>query len=451
MSAMYEIPKFIVDICKEFKANGYEAYVVGGALRDLLLGKESNDWDITTNALPEEMSRIFRGIIPYGDFGTMLLIRNGVKIEITPFRNDAPGRKPTYKMGGTIYTDLSRRDFTINSMAYDPIDDVFIDPYKGLEDLKNRIIRCTGSTRRIWEDPLRAIRAARFQAQLGFSIENSTYYALVAHKQELSTISKERIRDELNKLLLSPYASDGLYTLVITGLMEYIIPELMDGMGLEQIGSHVYDVLEHNLVACIMAPPVLHIRLAALLHDIGKPYTVFEDESGRHFYGHEYKSTEIASKVLRRLKYPNDIINKVLLLVKNHMFTYNHQSTLSAARRLVAKLGWDGVYDLIELRKADRMAGGAKVLLGKSLEKLIKDLEVIKNQENAFTVKDLKIDGNDLKARFGLKEGPIIGQVLKYLLEVVLDHPEKNRYGDLIMLAREYLKSKEGLQEKQSN
>ncbi|WP_026486166.1 CCA tRNA nucleotidyltransferase [Caldanaerobius polysaccharolyticus] len=442
MSKTYEIPSFIVDVCRQLKNNGYEAYVVGGALRDIALGKESNDWDIATSALPEEMSRVFRGIIPYGDFGTMLLVKNGVKIEITPYRNDAPGRKPTYKMGGTIYTDLARRDFTVNSMAYDPIDDVFIDPYNGLEDLKKRVIRCTGSTRRIWEDPLRAIRAARFQSQLGFAIENSTYYALVSRRQELSAVSKERIRDEFNKLLMGEHVSQGLYTLVTTGLMEYVIPELMDGMGVEQIGSHVYDVLEHNLMACVLAPPVLHIRLAALLHDVGKPYTIVEGEDGRHFYGHEYKSTEIARKALRRLKYPNDVINKVLLLVKNHMFTYNSQSTLSAARRLIAKLGWDGVYDLIELRKADRMAGGAKVLLGKSLEKLINDLEIIKSQENAFTVKDLKVDGNDLKARLGLKEGPVIGEVLRYLLEIALDYPEKNRYGDLILLAREYLKGK---------
>lgn len=436
MNDIIKAPDNIIAICRKLKSKGFEAYLVGGALRDSIMGRKCSDFDITTSAFPEEMKKIFKNIIPYGDFGTMLLIDKGMKIEITPYRNDAPGRKPTYKMGGTIDTDLSRRDFTINSMAYDPIDKLFIDPFNGREDIKNKLIRCTGSTKRIWEDPLRALRAARFEAQLGFDIEKSTLYALMAHCGELETISKERIRDELNKLLVSDNTAGGLYTLVITGLMEYILPELMAGKGVEQPGSHIYDVLEHNIIACAYAKGEIHLRLAALLHDVGKPFCIFADNKGTHFYGHEYKSAEIAKKFMTNLRYPNNLIKKVVPLVQNHMFTYNGKSTLSAARRLVSKLGWDGVYDLIEIRKADRMAGGAKTELNKGLQKLLGDLEEIKKQQSAFSIKDLKINGNDLKKELGLKESPIIGKILNRLLEEVLEYPEKNSYENLLGISK---------------
>ena len=245
---------------------GFNAYIAGGAIRDMLLKRRVTDFDISTDALPHEIMGVFRDALEYGDFGTVMVFGDGYKIDITPFRDDAPGRKPVYKFGGSIYTDLARRDFTFNSMAYDPICREFIDPIGGRKDLDAGIIRCTGSTKRIWEDPLRALRAARFRSQLGFMIEPSTLYAMCSQRSKLKNISKERIRDEFTILVTGRYVFNGLVTLVVTGLMDYIVPEMAEGMGLMHNNKPV-DVLEHNMLACkyIKIP---QLRIIALLHDV---------------------------------------------------------------------------------------------------------------------------------------------------------------------------------------
>uniref|UniRef100_UPI001BD57686 CCA tRNA nucleotidyltransferase n=1 Tax=Tepidanaerobacter syntrophicus TaxID=224999 RepID=UPI001BD57686 len=371
------------------------------------------------------------------DFGTMLIVEDGIKVEITPYRNDAPGRKPNYTFGGTIYTDLSRRDFTINSIAYDPIEDKLIDPFGGIDDIEKRVIRCTGSTRRIWEDPLRAMRAARFQAQLGFSIEASTLYALKAQSCELATVSWERIRDELSKILTADYNFEGLITLVITDLMNYIIPELMAGMGVMHSNKPV-DVLEHNLIACKIIRNTLSLRLAALLHDIAKPATAVNGEDGIKFPKHQIKSAAVAKKILQRLRFDNKTIKKVVLLIENHMFYYTKDSSLADARRLVSKVGWENIYDLIDLRVADKIASGFDTIYSPGLKKLIMDLEVIKEENSDYQIKDLAVTGKDIMTELKMPAGPQIGEILNFLLDKVLEDPSLNNRDTLLELAKTY-------------
>ncbi|ADL08244.1 CCA tRNA nucleotidyltransferase [Thermosediminibacter oceani] len=439
MELNVKIPVIVKQICLELNTRGHQAFVVGGALRDIILGRESPDYDIATDALPERIASIFADAIPYGNFGTMLLIRGNTKIEVTPFRDDAPGRKPHYTFGGTIYTDLARRDFTINSMAYDPITGQFIDPFGGLNDLKARTIRCTGSTKRVWEDPLRALRAARFQAQLGFAIEPSTMYSLKAYASMLDTISRERIRDELSKLITSDHPFDGLVTLVVTGLMNYIIPELMEGMGMRHFNKPA-DVLEHNLLACRYVKNSLHLRLAALLHDVGKPGCAVEGKKGLEFPGHHLKSVETAKHILKNLRFDSKTIKKVLLLIEHHMFVYSPDSPLSEARRLISRVGWQNIYDLIELRMADRLASGFNEAAGPGLKKLINDLEELKKENSDYKIKDLAVSGKELIETLGIRSGPIVGKLLNRLLEDVIENPELNSKRTLLELAEKYLK-----------
>ncbi|MCR4429981.1 MAG: CCA tRNA nucleotidyltransferase [Tepidanaerobacteraceae bacterium] len=462
-----ELPPLIKDICEKLNAGGFKAYVVGGALRDMILDRKNFDYDITTDALPHDIASLFPDAIPYGNFGTMLVLRkksdrlidsgnqefqkneglepgfknhtdNLIKIEITPFRDDAPGRKPYYTFGGTIYTDLARRDFTINSIALDPVSGEFIDPFGGVKDIKAKIIRCTGSTQRIWEDPLRAMRAARFQAQLGFSIEPSTLYTLKARAPELADISRERIRDELSKLVTGDYAFDGLVTLVITGLMDYVIPELMEGMGMTHFNKPV-DVLEHNLAACRVIRNTLPLRLTALLHDVAKPRTAFHGEKGLEFPKHHVASANLAEKILARLRFDKKTIKKVALLIKYHMFHYTQESPISDARRLISKVGWENIYDLIDIRVADRLASGFEMAIGKGLKKLLADLEMLKTEHSDYRVKDLAVDGTDISRELGIPPGKKIGDILNYLLEKVIEDPNINNRETLLKIARNNL------------
>lgn len=429
------LPFVIKNICNQLIAPGFQAYIVGGTIRDLLMNRQNSDFDIATNALPHEIKSVFPSAKPYGQFGTMLVIADGTKVEITPFRDDAPGRKPNYTFGGNIYTDLARRDFTINSIAYNPITNELIDPFSGQEDIEKGIIRCTGSTERIWEDSLRAMRAARFQAQLGFSIEASTLYALKAQAQDLKEISQERIRDELIKLITGDYCFKGLVTLVVTGLMEYIIPELMAGMGMMHYNKPL-DVLEHNLVACKVIRNTLPLRLAALLHDVAKPKTAILGNKGLQFPNHHTKSAILAENIMRRLRFDNKTIKKVVVLIKNHMFYYSFDSPISHARKLISKVGWDNIYDLIDLRIADRIASGFDRVHCPGLKKLIIDLEILKDEHSDYQTKDLAITGQDIIDELGLSSGPQIGQILRKLLNVVMENPKLNNKAKLLDIVK---------------
>lgn len=438
MSYKFSFPYFIKEICKQLNLSGFEAYLVGGALRDSIMQRPCKDFDIATSAFPNEIKSVFPDAKAYGNFGTMLLVRNRLNVEITPFRNDAPGRRPDYTFGGTIYTDLARRDFTINSMAFDPIKNRFIDPFEGRKDIKLKTIRCTGSTKRLWEDPLRAMRVARFQAQLGFKIEPATLYSLKANSSQLASISKERIRDELLKLITGKNAYNGLVTLVLTDLMNYIIPELMDGMGVMHYNKPV-DVLEHNLIACQVVKNTPSLKLAALLHDIGKPYCAVKKEKGLTFPKHHIKSADIAFNILKNLKFDKKTLQKVCLLIRYHMFYYTPKSPIADARKLISQIGWKNIYDLIELRKADRIASGFEYAIGKGLKKLIEDLKLLKKEKSDYQIKDLAINGNDIIKYLKIKPGPQVGKVLEFLLDKVIEDPKLNLKKELLNLAKNFI------------
>jgi len=438
MDIKNKIPSAVIHIITSLEAAGFKAYIVGGALRDIILGRHNPDFDIATSALPSNISSVFPNAIPYGDFGTMLVISDDIKVEVTPFRDDAPGRKPDYTFGGNIYTDLSRRDFTINSMAYDLTDDILIDPFNGQKDIAKGIIKCTGNTKRIWEDPLRAMRAARFQAQLGFTIDPSTLYALKTHASNLAEISRERIRDELIKLITGDYPFEGLVTLIVTDLMKYIIPELLEGQGIIHYNKPM-DVLEHNMVACKIVKNTPILRLAALLHDVGKPHSLIQSERGHEFPGHHTKSALIAEKILKNLHFDSNTIKKVVLLIEHHMFYYSPQTPISEARRLISKVGWENIYDLIELRKADRLASGFEKAVGEGLQKLINNLEILKKENSDYRLKDLAVNGEDIIKELKVPAGPMVGEILNKLLEQVILNPEINTRKKLLEMASSWI------------
>jgi len=429
------IPSVIEDICNKLRKSGFEAYIVGGSIRDIIMNRATSDFDIATSALPHQIASVFPEAKPYGDFGTMLVLAQGIKVEITPFRDDAPGRKPNYTFGGNIYTDLARRDFTINSIAYDPAREALVDPFGGMEDIKKGVIRCTGSTERLWEDPLRAMRAARFQGQLGFKIESSTLYALKAHADLLNTVSKERIRDELIKLITGDYCFDALVTLAVTGLMNSIIPELMAGMGMMHYNKPM-DVLEHNLIACKTVRNTLPLRLAALLHDVGKTQTAKKTERGLEFPNHHTQSGIMAEDILRRLRFDAKTIRKVVLLINHHMFYYATDTPLSNLRKLISKVGWDNIYDLIDLRIADRIASGFDRVFSPGLKKMIADLEILKKENSDYQIKDLAVSGQDIIEELGIAPGPKVGELLAQLLEQVLENPGLNTKAQLLEIAK---------------
>lgn len=438
MDIISRIPAFIKEIIIELKNAGFEAYIVGGALRDICLNRHNPDFDIATSALPTDIAAVFPDAKSYGKFGTMLIVRNNINIEITPFRDDAPGRKPNYSFGGNIYTDLSRRDFTINSMAYDPIADILIDPFDGQKDLVKGIIKCTGNTKRIWEDPLRAMRAARFQAQLGFVIEPSTLYALKAHANNLADVSRERIRDELLKLITGDYPLEGLVTLVVTDLMKYIIPELLEGQGVLHYNKPV-DVLEHNLLACKIVKNTPILRLAALLHDVAKPQARILGKKGLEFPGHHIKSALLAEKVLKNLHFDSNTIKKVVRLIEHHMFYFAPDTPIYEARRIISLVGWEYIYDLIELRKADRLASGFEKAIGPGLQKFIDTLEILKKENSDYQLKDLALNGEDIINELKVPPGPLVGEILNKLLEKVILNPELNTRDQLLKMASNWI------------
>ena len=447
-----KLPDYIIKIVKTLYKNGYQAWVVGGSLRDLMLGKEPNDYDIATNSRPEEVMKIFQKVIPTGiKHGTVTILMDNNSIEVTTFRKDGKyvdGRRPdTITYASTIYEDISRRDFTINGIAYNPITDQIIDPFNGIDDIKNKIIRTIGNPiERFREDGLRCFRACRFSSQLNFSIEKNTFEAIKKSIDIASKISAERIRDEFIKIIISPKPSIGLECMRESGLLESFMPELLDGYGVEQNRYHKYDVYYHNIYTCDAASGNdYRIRLAALLHDIGKPYAKKEIEGSNKegkksvFYNHEIIGASISKKIMKRLKFSNADINFVTHLIRNHMFHYTENWTEGAVRRFLRKVGIENLDALFELRRADRIGNGLKKGESNAIKRFKERIEKIIEQENAITVKDLAINGNDIMETFNLKPGPIIGKILNNLLEVILDEPEKNKKEILLNIAKDII------------
>jgi len=439
-------------VAKEIKAisttltnNGYECYLIGGSVRDLILGIPVYDYDFATNAHPEAVMKLFKKVVPTGiKHGTVTVLMHYAQYEITTYRADgtySDGRHPdTVVFSKTLKEDVERRDFTINGLAYDVHNTQIIDYVGGMEDIEKKIIRTIGNPlQRFSEDGLRPYRACRLAAKLHFTIHKETLEAIPHVLDIAKKISVERVRDEIKKMLETDKPSEGFEYMRVTGLLDLCIPELSQGFGMEQNKYHMYDIYYHSIYSCDAAPkekPL--IRLAALLHDIGKIPTRREGSDGDYtFYNHEVISSRIARKIMRRLKFSNDEIEYVNNLIVNHMFHYTPDWTDGAVRRFIRKVGLDNLEDLFILRLADRCGNGMRDGLPEPIKKLKRHIQKVIEKDNAFTVKDLDIDGYILMEHLKLKPGPIIGKILNELLERVLDNPELNNQDTLLAMAQE--------------
>ena len=433
------IPEHVQEIVSKLQGAGFSAYLVGGCVRDLILNKTPKDWDITTEAKPDEIIGIFENTFYENTFGTV-----GIKIkketgeteivEVTPYRTEgdySDGRHPnTVSFSDKIGDDLLRRDFTMNAIAYDSIKDRIIDEYDGIKDIKDKTIRAVGDpVKRFAEDGLRLIRAVRFSAELGFMINIETQNAIISESNNLKKIAVERIRDEFNKILMSNQPALGIAMAQKLGLLEIFCPELSEAVHVKQNQAHSYDVFEHLLRSCQCAADKdwrLEIRLAALFHDVGKPPTKRGNETKDiTFYGHEVVGAKMSKIILGRMKYPAKTIEVVTKLIRWHMFfSDTEQITASAVRRMIVNVGKDYIWDLIDLRVCDRVGTGRPKENPYRLRQyraLIEEVMV-----DPIDVGMLKIDGNTLIKDLGIQAGPIIGLILNALLEEVLEDPKLN-------------------------
>ena len=490
------IPLTIINIINKLKTAGFEAYPVGGCARDFLLEHEPKDWDIATNAKPDEIQKVFPKSFYENKFGTVTVLADKMEIQITTYRVDekySDKRHPdSVKFTASLKEDLARRDFTVNAMALDifchpdkvavchpeeaadegsqrffgrglpvcprakrlankqqsseafaeswlPQNDRYkiIDPFGGQEDLKNKIIRAVGDPRkRFSEDSLRLLRAVRFASQLNFLIDKETIEAIKEMNKEISLISGERVRDEFVKIIMSDRAAEGVELLRETGILSIILPEVMEGYGVGQNKHHIYTVYEHNLRALRYATEnklSFVVRLASLLHDVGKPRSKRGDGPDSTFYSHDVIGAKMTEKIMRRLKFPNEEIARVSLLVRYHLFYYNvDEVTPSSVRRLIKNVGLENMNDLINVRIADRIGSGVPKAEPYKLRHF--RYMVDKVSKDPVSVKMLKIDGNDVMSILDIQPGPKVGIILNALFSEVLDDPKHNE--------REYLEKR---------
>lgn len=455
----YYIPEDIVHISNILLSYNHELRLVGGAVRDSLRGKQVSDFDLATSATPEQIQKIFQYnknylLIPTGiAHGTLTLVVNKNNYEITSYRIDgiySDNRHPDQVSFTTsLEEDLSRRDFTINAIAVDPITREIIDPFNGQDDINRKIIKTVGDpTQRFKEDALRMLRACRFASKLEYQINPSTLTAIKELSCHINDVSQERIRDEIMKTLTSNKPSIGFNLLHDLALLPIILPELEEGYGVEQNEFHKYDVYRHNVETCNhMSKDNLIGRLAALLHDIGKPRAkkfALKIGNGNVFYNHEIIGAKMTKNLMKRLKFSNEEINTCVLLVELHMFYYTSDWHNGAIRRFLKR--FDGNIDflnlLFKLREADRNGSGTKKNSPYILQEFRKRIDNILKDDAALKVSDLDINGTQLIELLNLKPSPIIGQILHHLLELVLDDPKINTYDVLISEATAFINSK---------
>ncbi len=437
-----EIPKEIKFIVSELEKGGFEAYLVGGCVRDLLRGIKPQDWDIATNAKPEEIKQIFPESFQDNKFGTITVKSQKIKevgIEITPFRIESKysdKRHPDkIKWAKTIEEDLGRRDFTVNAMAAQPkgIEKLeIIDPFLGQKDLKEKIIRAVGNPKdRFSEDALRMMRAVRFAVTLGkgWTIEEKTKKAIKENASLIQVISKERVRDELMKIIMSERASEGIELMRELGVLKYIIPEIEEGYKVSQNKHHIYDVYVHSLLSLKYAAEQgfsKYVRLAALFHDIGKPRVKRGEGPDATFYNHEVVGAKMTKEILERLRFPKKDIEKIVKLVRYHLFYYNvGEVGESSVRRLVRRVGLENIQELVQLREADRIGSGCPKALPYKLRHFL--YIVNKVSQDPIDVRMLKINGDDIMQLLKIRPGAKIGKILDILLGEVLEKPSKNK------------------------
>jgi tRNA nucleotidyltransferase (CCA-adding enzyme) len=430
------IPKEINTIIKTLEDAGFEAFVVGGSVRDMLLKRVPKDWDITTNAAPAEIIKLFPDSKYENDFGTVSVFPK-YRIESSYTDKRHPDK---ISFGKKLDDDLARRDFTINAIALNVTTDEIIDPYGGKKDFKEGLIRAVGDAEeRFNEDALRIMRAIRLSAELGFGIETKTLAAIKKKANTLRNISKERIRDEFSKIICSGEPHETLNLMQALGIMKLVAPELEEGINVGQNKHHIYTVWEHNLNALKYAAEQrwsLEVRMAALLHDVGKPKSKRGDGPDSTFYGHEIIGARMTQKMLTTLKYSNTFIEKVSKLVRYHLFYYNVDEVgESSVRRLIRKVGPEHMDDLIKVRFCDRIGSGVPKAEPYKLRHF--KFVIDKLSRDPISVKMLKLDGNELMKILKIQPGPRVGMILNTLLEDVLDDPKKNKKAPLTKRAKE--------------
>lgn len=414
-----EIPPHVRFILERLRENNFDAYIVGGAVRDSILGRSIPDWDITTSGSTGEIRRIFNDTRQYSlKHETVTLVKSKKQYEITVMK----GRVKK------IEKDLAHRDFTVNAMAYDDTRGIVLDPYMGKKDLEGKCIRgVSDPCARFEEDPLRILRAVRLASELGFAIETETMECISNMSGKLESVSVERIRDELRRILLAEKPSKWINILRKTGVLDEIIPELSEGYRKKQNKWHRYTVYRHIMASLDRVPPVLILRLSALLHDIAKPRVREKINGEFHFYAHEKKSALMAGEIMERLKFAGNEIKKVTALVSLHMIDYKSSWSEGAVRRLIRRAGAENINDLLLLRRADILAHGSdndyELSLLDELEQRIKKAMA---KAPALDASDLKINGKEIMDILGIKRGPRVGNAIKMLLDIVMDDPDLN-------------------------
>src|SRR3989344_5228634 len=450
----FKVPEEVSTAAKALQEAGFEAYLVGGCVRDLLSGREPKDWDITTNAHPEQIQAVFPDSFYENDYGTV-----GVKtgsedsrlaiVEVTPYRTESAysdKRRPDkVEFGTSLLEDLARRDFTVNAIALEDAQGQLVDPYEGQKDIKDKLVRAVGvASERFNEDALRMLRAVRLVAELGFGIDGATATAISENNKHLSHVSRERVKDELVRILNSSQPMSALVLAQRLGILEYISADLIRGVGVKQNQAHSYDVFEHNLRTMQHGADKdfdFIIRLTGLYHDISKPETRrwSDEKKDWTFHGHDVVGFRVTKKALERLHFPRQTIEKVVKLVRWHMFFSDpEQITLSAVRRMIVNVGEENIQDLLNLRICDRIETGRP----KEQPFRFRKYKAMVDQalRDPISVKMLKINGNRIMELFHVKAGPVVGWTLNALLEEILDDSAKNTEEYLNRRTRELLK-----------
>ncbi len=448
---MAQVPGDVLALFERLRSKGKRAWIVGGCVRDLMLGRGVSDWDVATDARPKELLAIFPRAIPTGiEHGTVTVVQRGVHYEVTTLRGDGTytdGRRPdSVEFVDDITADLARRDFTVNAMAIDPVDGKVIDPFGGIVDLERRVLRAVGDPlERFAEDGLRVLRAARFVATLELELDPETRAAIEPTLDTYRKVAMERVRDEWVKTMKARAPSRAFDVMRDTGILAVTCPELLEGVGLGQNKYHAYDVWRHGLEcmdACA-ADPVL--RIAALLHDVGKPRTRAWSDKTRDFtfYDHDRVGAEIADPIAARLRFSNEERLRIVSLVRHHLFHYSDEWTDTAVRRWIRRVGPERVEDLYVLNEADVRAKGRDFQADlASLAGLKAHVAKVLAEGAALSTRDLKVNGHDLIRELSVRPGRVIGEILDALLEAVTADPSANERGRLLELAREHIAGK---------
>jgi len=420
------IPEVVTFIIERLKADGHEAYIVGGAIRNTCLGRPVTDWDVATGASPAQIKSVFEDERCFAlKHGTVTLMRSGRPFEVTSFRGPE----------ASLADDLSRRDFTIDAIAFDPEKNELLDPHGGLLDIQRKRIRAVlDPAARFREDPLRLLRAVRLATTLGFQIETETLKCLKEMAPMLQRAAKERIREEFLKILMSPKPSHGFNLMVKTGLLKETVPELLEGVRKRQNHHHRYTIYKHIMETTdrVDASPIL--RLTALFHDIAKPRVRKKVDGRWRFSGHEASSADLAADIMNRLKFSRRVIDPVVSLIRHHVIGYGPQWSEGAVRRLIRRVGPENIRNLIEFRKADVLAHGLNLQEIELLRELEARVKTAMEDAPPMETRDLAINGHTVMETLGIQPGKEVGKILAELMEKVTDHPHLNTNKQLIAI-----------------